>query len=57
MRRLSRPIPIILVGSEGGSTWRFAQTLHAALSKAGHKVHVGADERVGARVQARRDGC
>jgi sulfite reductase (NADPH) flavoprotein alpha-component len=31
---------IILVGSEGGSTWAFAATLHAALSKAGHKVHV-----------------
>mgnify|MGYP001416668532 CR=1 FL=1 len=32
---------VILVGSEGGGTWQFAQTLHAALSKAGHKVHVG----------------
>ncbi|MEQ1648202.1 MAG: PepSY domain-containing protein [Hyphomicrobiaceae bacterium] len=31
---------IILVGSEGGSTWAFAATLHAALSKAGHMVHV-----------------
>jgi sulfite reductase (NADPH) flavoprotein alpha-component len=31
---------VILVGSEGGATWGFAGTLHAALSKAGHKVHV-----------------
>jgi len=31
---------IILVGSEGGATWSFATTLHAALSKAGHSVHV-----------------
>ncbi|WP_338721260.1 PepSY domain-containing protein [Devosia sp. XK-2] len=32
---------ILLVGSEGGSTWGFAATLHAALTKAGHSVHVG----------------
>ena len=30
---------ILLVGSEGGSTWGFAATLHAALTAAGHKVH------------------
>lgn len=30
---------ILLVGSEGGSTWGFAATLHAALTQAGHKVH------------------
>ncbi len=30
---------VILVGSEGGSTWGFARTLHDALTKAGHKVH------------------
>ncbi len=30
---------ILLVGSEGGSTWGFASTLHAALTEAGHKVH------------------
>lgn len=30
---------ILLVGSEGGSTWGFAATLHAALSQAGHGVH------------------
>jgi sulfite reductase (NADPH) flavoprotein alpha-component len=30
---------IILVGSEGNSTWGFAVTLHAALTKAGHHVH------------------
>ncbi|MCE8521356.1 PepSY domain-containing protein [Ruegeria sp. 1NDH52C] len=32
---------ILLVGSEGGSTWGFAATLHAALSQAGQSVHVG----------------
>jgi len=32
---------IILVGSEGGSTWSFAQALHDTLTKAGHKVHTG----------------
>ena len=30
---------ILLVGSEGGSTWGFAATLHAALSRAGQSVH------------------
>ena len=30
---------ILLVGSEGGSTWGFAATLHAALSDAGQTVH------------------
>lgn len=30
---------IILVGSEGNSTWGFAQTLHAALTAQGHAVH------------------
>ncbi len=30
---------VILVGSEGGSTWGFAATLHAALSDAGQAVH------------------
>ena len=32
---------ILLVGSEGGSTWGFAATLHAALTEAGQTVHVG----------------
>jgi sulfite reductase (NADPH) flavoprotein alpha-component len=31
---------IILVGSEGGSTWSFAATLHRALTEAGQAVHV-----------------
>jgi sulfite reductase (NADPH) flavoprotein alpha-component len=31
---------IILVGSEGGSTWGFAATLQVALAKAGKRVHV-----------------
>jgi sulfite reductase (NADPH) flavoprotein alpha-component len=30
---------VILVGSEGGSTWGFARTLHTALTANGHKVH------------------
>jgi sulfite reductase (NADPH) flavoprotein alpha-component len=32
---------VVLVGSEGGSTWGFAATLHAALTEAGQSVHVG----------------
>ena len=32
---------ILLVGSEGGSTWGFAASLHAALAQAGQSVHVG----------------
>ncbi|MEX0407889.1 PepSY domain-containing protein [Aquibium sp. LZ166] len=31
---------VVLVGSEGGSTWGFAATLHRALSAAGRRVHV-----------------
>lgn len=30
---------VLLVGSEGGSTWGFAATLHAALHAAGQRVH------------------
>lgn len=30
---------VILVGSEGNTTWGFAATLHAALTAAGHRVH------------------
>ena len=33
---------LILVGSEGGSTWGFAASLHKALHAAGRKVHTGA---------------
>ncbi len=32
---------ILLVGSEGGSTWGFAATLHAVLTAAGQSVHLG----------------
>ena len=32
---------IILVGSEGSTTWGFARTLHDALVAAGHHVHTG----------------
>ncbi len=35
---------VIFVASEGGSTWGFAQTLHDALSKVGHRVHTSALE-------------
>lgn len=31
---------VLLVGSESGSTWGFAATLHQALSAAGQRVHV-----------------
>ncbi len=40
-RPAGRAETIVLVGSEGGSTWGFAATLHAALSEAGQNVHVG----------------
>lgn len=33
---------IVLVGSEGGSSWGFAATLHAALRAKGESVHIGA---------------
>jgi len=33
---------VILVGSEGGSTWGFAATLHKALRAAGQQVHAAA---------------
>lgn len=35
----SRAETILLVGSEGGSTWSFAATLHKALTDAGQSVH------------------
>lgn len=35
----SKAQTILLVGSEGGSTWSFATTLHTALTKAGQSVH------------------
>ena len=38
----SRAETILLVGSEGGSTWGFAATLHKALTKAGQSVHTTA---------------
>lgn len=37
---------VILVGSEGGSTWGFARTLHAALTANGHKVHAVAMDHI-----------
>ncbi|ABS70165.1 oxidoreductase FAD/NAD(P)-binding domain protein (plasmid) [Xanthobacter versatilis] len=46
--RISANVPVrradtvILVGSEGNSTWGFAGTLHTALVAAGHKVHTAA---------------
>lgn len=41
-RPANRAATIVLVGSENGSTWGFAATLHAALTGAGQSVHVGA---------------
>jgi sulfite reductase (NADPH) flavoprotein alpha-component len=38
----SRAETILLVGSEGGSTWGFAATLHQALTEAGQTVHAAA---------------
>ncbi len=38
---------IVLVGSEGGSTWGFARTLAKALTAAGHQVHVAAMNEIG----------
>jgi sulfite reductase (NADPH) flavoprotein alpha-component len=38
-RPAGRAETILLVGSEGGSTWGFAATLHAALTQAGQSVH------------------
>ncbi len=35
---------LIFVASEGGSTWGFAQTLHDALARNGHRVHTAALE-------------
>ncbi len=35
----ARAETILLVGSEGGSTWGFAATLHRALTEAGQSVH------------------
>lgn len=39
---------IILVGSEGNSTWGFAGTLHAELTKSGHRVHTAPMNRLAA---------
>ncbi len=36
---------LIFVASEGGTTWGFAQTLHDALVRAGHRVHSAPLER------------
>ncbi|MDB5529953.1 MAG: nitric oxide synthase [Devosia sp.] len=33
---------VILVGSEGNSTWGYAAALHEALTQAGHRVHTSA---------------
>jgi sulfite reductase (NADPH) flavoprotein alpha-component len=45
---------VILVGSEGNTTWGFAGTLHAALTAAGHRVHTGAMNGVAAYRRAER---
>ena len=46
---------IILVGSEGGGTWGFAATLHAALTREGHKVHVASMNAMPAKYDTRRE--
>lgn len=53
---LSRADTVILVGSEGGSSWGFAATLHRALRTAGQSVHAAALSRFDASrlVRARR---
>lgn len=38
---------VILVGSEGNSTWGFAGTLHKALTEAGHRVHTASMSEIG----------
>jgi sulfite reductase (NADPH) flavoprotein alpha-component len=38
--RAAQAETVILVGSEGGTTWSFAATLHRALTAAGQSVHV-----------------
>jgi len=43
---LAQADTLIFVASEGGSTWGFAQTLHDALIRAGHRVHTAALEHV-----------
>lgn len=42
---LAQADSLIFVASEGGSTWGFAQALHAALVAAGHRVHTTGLER------------
>lgn len=44
---------LIFVASEGGTTWGFAQALHAALVAAGHKVHTAGLEQFGVGAAAR----
>lgn len=39
---------VVLVGSESGSTWGFARSLHKELTGAGHKVHTDAMNSFGA---------
>ena len=41
---LAQADSLIFVASEGGSTWGFAQALHAALAATGHRVHTTALE-------------
>ncbi|MFK5997370.1 MAG: PepSY domain-containing protein [Rhodobacterales bacterium] len=40
---------VILVGSEGNSTWGFAKTLHDTLTAKGHRVHTAPMNRFGLR--------
>ncbi|MCZ2088620.1 MAG: flavodoxin domain-containing protein [Burkholderiales bacterium] len=50
---LAQADTLIFVASENGSTWGFAQTLHTALVRAGHRVHTNALEHFAAGAVAR----
>lgn len=45
---------VILVGSEGGSTWGFARGLHNALTAAGHMVHTAPMDSLASRYRGAR---
>ena len=52
-RPLAQADTLIFVASENGSTWGFAEALHAALVRAGHAVHTSGLEHFGASAATR----
>ena len=52
-RALPQADTLIFVASEGGSTWGFAEALHAALVRAGHTVHTSGLQNFRAGAKAR----